>query len=379
MNKILHVVPSLAAGGIENLLLNYSIEGPIYDNFQIDFITHAKTGLIHDTLLERGFSVFYVTPKKVSLIKNFKETAKVIKSGNYDIVHVHQTYSSFLALFIAKIYKVPVRIVHSHTNMKYCESPVKKVINFIMRCLCCTFANELWACGCAAGEYLYGTKKNFYIMPNAIDSSNFISDDNEDKIRIFDKIGIEDNNIIISQIGRFTYEKNHDFTIKIINEIVKQDSRFLFVFAGDGPLREEIKQNLAKYNLLSRCKFLGNINYVSDLLSVSSVVLLPSLFEGFPVTVVESLFSGTPIICSENISKEVEFSNLCKRLPYDEKLWVEKIFEYSRMKDSSKKECSLYMLSSDYEIKNARKLICQKYIDLLIQTENRKELGENKC
>ena len=369
MKKILHIVPALEAGGIENLLFNYCSEGPIYENFQVDFITHTESGLIHDLLVKRGFSVFCVTQKKKSFLKNFKEMKEIIRKGNYSIVHVHQTYSSFVALFISKIYKVPVRIVHSHTNMKYCESPVKKVINFIMRCLCCTFANELWACGCAAGEYLYGTKKNFYIMPNAIDSSNFISDDNEDKKRIFDKIGIEDNNIIISQIGRFTYEKNHDFTIKIINEIVKQDSRFLFVFAGDGPLREEIKHKLAKYNLLSRCKFLGNINYVSDLLSVSSVVLLPSLFEGFPVTVVESLFSGTPIICSENISKEVEFSNLCKRLSYDEKLWVERIFEYSRMKDSSKKECSLYMLSSDYEIKNARKLICQKYIDLLIQTE----------
>lgn len=373
MNKILHVVPALAAGGIENLLLNYSIEGPIYDNFQIDFITHAKTGLIHETLLERGFPVFYVTPKKVSLIKNFKETAKVIKNGNYDIVHVHQTYSSFLALFIAKIYKVPVRIVHSHTNVKSQETLFNKFIKVVMRYLCCVFSTDLWACGQAAGEYLYGMRKKFFIMPNAISSDNVVLSTELMKKNILSKINVSENEIIVSQIGRFTFEKNHMFTIELIKKIAEIDSRYVFIFAGDGPLKTNIIEKLTSLDLISRCRFLGNIDYVHELLSVSRVTLLPSLFEGFPVTVVESLFNGVPIICSENISNEVEISPLCIRLSYNTDLWVEKVQMYAKVNQTEKEDCKKTMFISIYEIRNARKVIFDKYTKLL------NKRGINKC
>lgn len=365
MNKILHVVPALAAGGIENLLLNYSIEGPIYENFQIDFVTHAKTGLIYETLLEKGFSVFYVTPKKESIVKNFKETAKVIKNGKYDIVHVHQTYSSFFTLIIAKIYKVPVRIVHSHTNIKKRNSFLGNMIRIIMRWLCCHFATDLWSCGLAAGKYLYGNKKEFYIMPNAISSNKIISNTELSRKKILEKINIDENKTIISQIGRFTYEKNHEFTIDLIRKIAEIDSNFVFVFAGDGPLKDSIIEKITNLGLLSKCRFLGNIDYIHELLSVSSVTLLPSLFEGFPVTVIEALFNGVPIICSDNISKEVELSCLCTRLPYKSELWVEKIQLYTKIGKKEKENCKKAMLESVYEILNARKIIFDKYISLL--------------
>lgn len=370
MNKILHVVPALAAGGIENLLLNYSIEGPIYDNFQIDFITHAKTGLIHETLLERGFSVFYVTPKKVSLIKNLKETAKVIKNGNYDIVHVHQTYSSFLALLIAKIYKVPVRIVHSHTNVKSQESLMKKILNAVMRYFCCIFSTDLWACGQAAGKYLYGKKKKFFVMPNAVSGEKLIKDRGNDKKNILNKLNVNEDDIIVSQIGRFTFEKNHAFTIEVMKKFTENDLKYVFVFAGDGPLKNDIMKKIDEHGLLSKCRFLGNIDYVHELLSVTSVALLPSLFEGFPVTVIESLFNGTPILCSNNISEEVELFHLCTRMEVDPDLWREKILLESKIDEKEKEKCSMYMMSSMFEINNARKLIYEKYQSILEKKKN---------
>ena len=117
--------------------------------------------------------------------------------------------------------------------------------------------------------------------------------------------------------------------------------------------------------MTSRCKFLGNINYVSELLSVSSVTLLPSIFEGFPVTVVESLFLGTPIICSENVSNEVELFHLCKRCPCNIDTWIDNIKISINTDEDEKNACSKFMLESNYEINNARNLIYDKYVSLL--------------
>lgn len=365
MKKILHVVSVLDAGGVENLLLNYSLTGPICENFEIDFITHSESGVVHSILEDRGFNIFYATPKKKSLIQNVLDVARVIRKGHYQIVHVHQNDMSFIPLFLAKCYGVPVRIVHSHSNKSNCEHGVMRLLKKITKFLSIVFATDFWACGQAAGEYLYGHKKDFYIMPNAISGNNFMLAKLVNKKDIYDKIGVTENEIIISQIGRFTYEKNHDFTVKIIEKLAKSDLNFIFIFAGDGPLKSKIQEKIITLGLSPRCKFLGNINYVSELLSVSSVTLLPSIFEGFPVTVVESLFLGTPIICSDNVSNEVELFHLCKRCPCNIDTWIDNIKISINTDEDEKNACSKFMLESNYEINNARNLIYDKYVSLL--------------
>lgn len=371
MKKILHIVSVLDAGGVENLLLNYSLTGPICENFEIDFITHSESGVVHSILEDRGFNIFYATPKKKSLIQNVLDVARVIRKGHYQIVHVHQNDMSFIPLFLAKCYGVPVRIVHSHSNKSNCEHGVMRLLKKITKFLSIVFATDLWACGQAAGEYLYGHKKDFYIMPNAISGNNFMLAKLVNKKDIYDKIGVTENEIIISQIGRFTYEKNHDFTVNVIEKLAKSDLNFIFVFAGDGPLKCQIQDKIINLGLSSRCRFLGNINYVSELLEVSSVTLLPSIFEGFPVTVVESLFLGTPIICSDNVSSEVELFHLCNRCMCDVDLWINNIYSYINTKEEEKQKCSKYMFKSNYEISNARNIIYNKYLSLLSNREKK--------
>ncbi|MEQ4717306.1 glycosyltransferase [Nonomuraea sp. B19D2] len=71
----------------------------------------------------------------------------------------------------------------------------------------------------------------------------------------------------------------------------------LFVIAGDGPLREELRRRIEDEKL--PVLLLGHRKDVPDLLGAAAALLMPSRWEGQPLTLREALMSGTPAIASE--------------------------------------------------------------------------------
>ncbi len=71
-----------------------------------------------------------------------------------------------------------------------------------------------------------------------------------------------------------------------------------FVIAGEGPDRERLEGTARSLGLDDRVRFLGHREDVPDLLKSCDVFVLPSLYEGFPLSVVEAMASGRPVIAT---------------------------------------------------------------------------------
>jgi glycosyltransferase involved in cell wall biosynthesis len=71
-----------------------------------------------------------------------------------------------------------------------------------------------------------------------------------------------------------------------------------FVLAGDGPLRAELEEKARELGLAGRCVFLGHRSDVADLLAAADLVVLPSLFEGLPVSVLEAMAARRPVVAT---------------------------------------------------------------------------------
>jgi glycosyltransferase involved in cell wall biosynthesis len=71
-----------------------------------------------------------------------------------------------------------------------------------------------------------------------------------------------------------------------------------FVFAGDGPLRPELEAQARAQGVADRCVFLGERTDVPELLAAADLVVLPSLFEGLPVSVLEAMAAERPVIAT---------------------------------------------------------------------------------
>ena len=71
-----------------------------------------------------------------------------------------------------------------------------------------------------------------------------------------------------------------------------------FVFAGDGPLRIALEAEARRLGVAVRCVFLGQRSDVPALLAAADLFVLPSLYEGLPVSVLEAMAAGRPVVAT---------------------------------------------------------------------------------
>lgn len=71
-----------------------------------------------------------------------------------------------------------------------------------------------------------------------------------------------------------------------------------FVLAGEGPLRAALEQQAHDLGVAQRCVFLGHRSDVPDLLAAADLLVLPSLFEGLPVSVLEAMAAERPVVAT---------------------------------------------------------------------------------
>lgn len=338
MVRVLNIISSLKiGGGVQQLLLNYykHIDGK---QIQFDFIVHGdKIGGLEKEVEKFGSNVYHVTPKKVSFIRNMMEINKIIKKGNYDVVHCHQDLSNFSSLFLAKFHSVPVRISHAHSNFTS-NSKIRNIRNSIMRTLNKRFANSFFACSLDSGRWLHSKdwkpNGNNVLIKNAIDIERF-SFNEQSRIQYRTQLGITEKTVLI-HVGRFSKEKNHMFMLDILEEILMINKNYILLFVGSGDMEIEIRNaaNIRKIN--EYVIFLGARNDVPELLHASDVLLLPSKHEGFGMTAIEAQVSGLPTLVSDRVPSDTRISELIKYLPLNTpSQWGDEIININMTKRQS--------------------------------------------
>ncbi len=329
MIKILHIVSSLEyGGGVQTMLYNY------YTNMNnedicFDFIVHGdKKGEYEELFGEMGSTIIHVTPKKKSLIKNLKEINHVMLMKDYDIVHAHQNLSSGLSLLLAKIHNIPIRISHSHSYKKN-NSLLQTFKEFPLRFLNNNFSNYKFACERNAGKWLFGNtwEENGYnlIMYNAIDLNKFSYNP---KIRndYREELGLN-NKFIMLHIGRLSNEKNQEFSIEILKELLSIEPNAVLLLVGAGNNEEKLKNIVQRKGLNNYVKFLGVRKDVSELMNAADILLLPSKNEGLGIVAIEAQSCGLKVLASDNVPRATNLTELIEYLPLDSSIniWIEKI------------------------------------------------------
>ena len=161
------------------------------------------------------------------------------------------------------------------------------------------------------------------MLYNSVDLNDFAFKESiRQKIRNQYKI---ENKKVIIQVANFTYPKNHEFTIEVFKNVIKKDpSYILWLLGGDGKI-EKIQKMVEQYKLEGYVFFMGKVENVIDYLQAADIFILPSLFEGYPISALEAQAKGHPCLLSDNITPEVIKTASCQRIPLKEELWCKKL------------------------------------------------------
>ena len=125
--------------------------------------------------------------------------------------------------------------------------------------------------------------KNTYYIPNPVSKE------------LFEVEKVSWNNKTVIWIGRTTYEKNPQAPFEIMKKVTEQipDAKMYLLGDFDDP---KWKETAKKYNIEDNIVFTGFVSDVNKYLAQSSVHLMTSSFEGFPMSLLEAKAHGMPTV-----------------------------------------------------------------------------------
>lgn len=351
--KILFVTSDLDGGGIERLLFDYCVR--LRNDAQFDFaITASKEGLLEQPLKELGCKIFRISTIHNSLATHNRQLKEIMMNGNYDIVHDHGGYCGLFTMILAKRCGIKIRIEHSHSSFES-ENLFQKIKRKMITVLTRHYATDLFACGIDAGKWMWGNAKNVHVMKNAINTKAFLFDDIARK-DIRRQLGI-DNKFVIGNVARFSIQKNHCFLLNVFAKICETRKDAVLLLVGTGELLSEMKQLANELRIIDNVLFLGIRSDVHRLLNAMDVFVLPSLYEGLPVSLVEVQANGLEAFVSDSVTREVQILQNCHYLPLEKgySFWAEQI------SSASFNRCTEITEVLKYDIENTSKDLLQHY------------------
>ena len=103
---------------------------------------------------------------------------------------------------------------------------------------------------------------------------------------------------VLLHIGRFNAQKNHRGLLEAFAQVVASHPDCRLHLVGDGDLEEETVRQADMLGIREKVSFLGNQTNVYPFLQEADLFLLPSRFEGMPMTIIEAMGTGLPIVAS---------------------------------------------------------------------------------
>ena len=308
--RIFHVISGFENGGVEILLERWIAAMPQDTEFHVAAHEIAVPACA-ERIRALGVKI-HLIPRRKRIAQHKRALRTLFRQYKPDVLHVHTTEWGFLALGEGKRCGVPVRIQHSHAALP--PQGLLKRLSFALRfSLGRKFATDYMACGVAAAETAFGKRLvragAVTILPNGIDVEKYRYDAAA-RQATRRALGLSPDALAVGMVARFSPQKNHEAALRIFEIFYRRHPEAVLLLVGDGELRPKIEALAAGKIPVAAVRFLGVREDIPALLSAMDRFLLPSRFEGFPITLVEAQGAGLPCAVADTVAREVALTDL---------------------------------------------------------------------
>lgn len=366
MKKMLIVGVSDTIGGIEKLFKDlFSTKSQI---FQISFLCFSENCAFEEIYRNNGYTIYHLPPRGEhpfsfnKIVRNF-----YAEHNDFDYIWINTASTSMyqMQLYGKKYTKAKI-ITHSHgTKFENSSGIWKYFLNNFLDMINYRKVVEntdlFFCCSYAAGEALFGKKyrEKLILIKNGVDVDRFKYDVKK-RHEIRSEYLLNDD-FTIGIIGRLSSPKNPIRAIQIFKAFNDREKHSKLIVVGDGPLREAVSCEVKKLGIMDKVIFTGYRDDVDRFYSAIDCLLMPSLFEGLPLSVIEAQTSGVPCLLSDKITKEVKILDSChfENLNDNNKVWSDSIIKIKQNKvgDTLRDNAFISIINNGYTINQTRSFV----------------------
>lgn len=311
--RIFHIIQSLESGGCENMLLRTL---PLLDGFEHKIITLKELGELTPAFVSAGITVETIHCRGLFDIPGILRLRKLVREEKPDIIITYLFHADMLGrLALHDITESPI-IPFLRTTYNHPKYLVARILEWLTKSL--------------VSQYLANSDavKDFYIknigvppekitvIPNGIDIEYFDSIVPDPELK--KSIGIKSDDFVIICVANLHINKGHRYLLEAFEslschsceggnpgEICKPK----LLLVGEGKEKENLKNQIKNYQSKEDILLLGRRTDVPQLLKISNLFVLPTLFEGQSNAIMEAMATGCTIITTDIPENRVLIEN----------------------------------------------------------------------
>ena len=307
--KTVHIITRLILGGAqENTLLTVEDQQRDWQD-PVTLITGPGLGP-EGSLMQRaeqgGLDVRVIPEFRRNIHpwrdwSSYRTLVRLLREIRPEVVHTHSSKAGILGR--AAAHKLGIPCVHTiHGPSFYAGQP--RLIYHAYRWL------EIWAarrcdklisvCDAMTDQYVaagVAPRSKFVTVYSGMEVEQFLNPPRS-RAEVRRELGFADDEIVVGKVARLFHLKGHDDVIAAAEQAVARNKQLRFLFVGDGLLRAELEQRIARAGLSRYLVFtgLGPTNRVPELIQAMDIVLHTSLREGLARVLPQGLIAGKPVI-----------------------------------------------------------------------------------
>lgn len=263
---------------------------------QLDLLENYSHGQVFQVnTLVRDPNPFY---DPIGLLQLYR----IIKAGNYHIVHTHTGKAGVLGRLAARMAGVPIVIHGLHGTMTSPNPILDRIYLFFDR-----FTGRFTDCFISVGEDLkqryiergIGDPSKYSVIRSGMDLESFYNAGDLPKEAIDKKrteLGVADDAIIVGKVAALEPRKGYKYAIRAARKLAQRHDDIKFLFAGEGWYRSKLEKMVRQNGLEDSIIFTGYREDVAEVMATFDIALLTSLWEGLPQVLVQAAAVGKPIV-----------------------------------------------------------------------------------
>lgn len=308
--RILHIITKIAVGGAQmnTLISTRDISEKGYPSDILTGPERPSEGDLYDLVRKWDLNVLLASHlrREISPVNDLLallEIRKIIKNGNYDIVHTHGSKARFLGRLAAAAFP-EVKIVQTAHGWPFYDSmhPLKKWFYISLEKIGFRLAHANIAVSPRdrdkAVKCGIGSRDSYMIIRSGVDFNEFREargKNSEARVKLDLPTGVP----VVGSVMRFCQEKAPDIYVKVAASVIKQKPDVLFVLVGDGPLMKQTEKWIETHNLRDNFLLVGSRKDIAEILPAFDLFLITSRTEGLPRALLECLAAGIPVVSTD--------------------------------------------------------------------------------